>query len=519
MGAAVLNYKITMKKHLFLAIDNVSLPLRRNLCLHLNHPRVRPEPVLTPRRDDPAAPDQLAAVFYGTVLHEQGKYRMWYQATAKGIDPNLPDNLKIQLNPQATLDMTSGPICYAQSEDGLHWERPALDIGFYKGRKNTNALPMELATTIGAAIVRDDQDPDPQRRYKAIFNYYDYQPGSTPAEQWGAMRTATSPDGLRWTVGGRDPLGTFFEANGFYQFNNQYIVIGQKTSPFALSEGGHASGRQAYAHFSRDFAHWDAAHAEAFLLPEPLNPDDRGLFKPYDQVHVGIGAFAYDNVTVGLYGLWHNTSEYGHIACDLGLVISNDGIHYREPAIGIPYLRQEDSPLAAPHTPPTKLTQGNGILNVGDQTLIYHGRWTEGRIAGRCSVEKGWDFHPEFLDDYYSEIALATIERDRWGSLALFPDASEGHVWTAPLRLPADMSKFRISLNATGTAGMRIDLADEDFSPIPRYQDGKCEMDSLDSNIRWAQDLTPLAGNSVRLRIRFRRREGVDPRLFAVNLG
>ncbi|MCC6421890.1 MAG: hypothetical protein IT447_00245 [Phycisphaerales bacterium] len=508
-----------MNRRIFLAIDDLSLPLRRSLCLHLTRPNIRTEPVLSPRRNNPASPDQLAALFYGTVLHEGGKYRMWYHAVAKGIDTTLPPKLKIQLNPKSTLDMSTGPICYAQSDDGIHWERPELGLCHYKGKTNTNALSLDLATTIGAAILRDDLDPDHLRRYKAVFNYYDYQPGSTPAEQWGAMRTATSPDGLNWTTGGRDPIGTFFEANGFYRFNNQYIVIGQKTSPFTLSEGAHPSGRQAYAHLSTDFNHWEAAQADAFLLPEPLNPEDRGIFKPYDQVHVGIGAAVYDNVTVGLYGLWHNLPDFGQIGCDLGLVISNDGIHYREPAKGIPFIRQEDSPLITTHGLPTKLTQGNGILNVGDQTLIYHGRWTEGRMADKCSESTGWGFHPEFLDDYFSEIALASIDRDRWGAMALYPDQSEGYVWSMPIRLPDNPRDFKVTLNATGVAGLSVDLAGEDFQPIAQFQGGRCSGgDSLDAEVRWDGPISMIAGHTIRLRIRFSRTNSTDPRLYAINL-
>lgn len=503
---------------ILLAIDNVSLPLRRNLALHLTRPSVRSEPVLRPRRDDPAAPDQLACIFYGTVLHEQGKYRMWYHPVAKGVDPTLPPHLKRQLNPKSTLDMTTGPICYAESDDGLSWNRPALKLHSYKGRLDNNALPLDLAITIGAAVLRDDADPDPARRYKAVFNYYDYQPGSTDAEGWGAMRTALSPDGLHWTVGGRDPIGSFFEANGFYRFNGQYIVVGQKTSPFALSEGAHASGRQAYAHLSPDFIHWDSAHADAFLLPEPLNPADRGIFKPYDQVHVGVAPVTYPNVCVGLYGLWHNNANFADIACDLGLAISNDGLHYRDVVKGRPYLRAADSPMvgADPHGA-TKLTQGSGILNVGDQTLIYHARWTEGRIAGVCSIETGWGFHPEFIDDYYSEIALATLPRDRWGALALHPDQADGHLWTQPLQLPADMRKFQLTLNATGTPGLSLNIATPDFRPIPQYT-GQCPAgDGLDSPVQWTADLAPLANQSVRFRVNFTRSANANPQLFAIN--
>ncbi|MFA6564822.1 MAG: hypothetical protein WCV00_23140, partial [Verrucomicrobiia bacterium] len=51
-----------------LAIDDYSLPLKKDLCYYLSKPKVRPEPVLSPSRDNPHATDTLATHFYGTVL-------------------------------------------------------------------------------------------------------------------------------------------------------------------------------------------------------------------------------------------------------------------------------------------------------------------------------------------------------------------------------------------------------------------------------------------------------------------
>ena len=63
---------------LLLAIDDVSLPLRKNVCLYLSKPAVRVEPVLAPSPLESSAPENLAAHFYGTALHDAGKCRMWY---------------------------------------------------------------------------------------------------------------------------------------------------------------------------------------------------------------------------------------------------------------------------------------------------------------------------------------------------------------------------------------------------------------------------------------------------------
>jgi len=42
---------------LLLAIDDLLLPLRYNLCYYLTRPEIHPEPVLTPSRENPTAPD------------------------------------------------------------------------------------------------------------------------------------------------------------------------------------------------------------------------------------------------------------------------------------------------------------------------------------------------------------------------------------------------------------------------------------------------------------------------------
>lgn len=57
----------------FLAFDDGSLPFRKNVCLYLGKPKVRFEPVLAPSPHESSAPDNLAAQFYGTVLHDAEK--------------------------------------------------------------------------------------------------------------------------------------------------------------------------------------------------------------------------------------------------------------------------------------------------------------------------------------------------------------------------------------------------------------------------------------------------------------
>lgn len=475
---------------LLLAIDDMLLPWRKNLCLYLSKPTIRPEPVLVPSRGNRNAPDYYASHFYGTVLFDEGKFRMWYYAVAPGASPD---------------GFNLGPVCYAESQDGIQWVKPNLGQVEYKGSRDNNAIALPDEVTEGVTLIKDEDDPNPQRRYKMVYN------ALAPKTSF-TIRTATSPDGLHWTAGDGYPFESFIEQASFYKFNGLYLVNGQVASPWVRSEGGANRGRQGYVAASSDFDTWLQESAESFLLPEPAAPEERGIPKPYEQVHLGTGAATFGNILVGFYCVWHNrpTSDdwFGHARTsgDLVLVISNDGIHFREPVKGHVYLAGTDS-LVTPvpgKSYPTILCQSNGILNVRDETRIYHGRW---RNAGPG-------------EDYYAETALATLPRDRWGALGLFPDSAEGSVWSAPIVLPD--GGFEVLLNADGANGMRVEISDENFRLLPEFSgenSGHTGLaGGLDCPISWTQgNLASLAGQTIRLRVHLRQNDAT-PRLYAIYL-
>ena len=476
---------------ILLGIDDHLLPLKRNLCLYLSKPKVRKEPVLTPSRDNPKAPDFIGTHFYGTVLHDEGKFRMWYYGLHFGSDPS---------------DLHPGPVCYAESSDGIQWIKPNLGQVDIKGSRDNNAIQLPDDMTWFPGVIKEEDDPDPQRRYKMVYD--------TQAQSM-AFRTATSPDGIHWTASPHYAIDSFIEMSSFYRHNGLYIVNGQY---FAKSEGGHASGRQGGAVISPNFDNWIPAYIDAFRIREPVDPAQRGTMKPYDQVHLGVGGTSLGNVVVGLFGLWHNAPGdtgrsipnswfgFNQISCDLSLVISNDGLHFREPVKGHVYISRHDSlvtPLPGKDIPTILIQSGNGILNVGDETWIYHGRWRNAKYGL----------------DYWAEVALATLPRDRWGAIGLFPDSAEGTLWSAPVTLPDGYTK--VSLNVDGARGIRVDIADSQFNLLAEYSGNNAGAVSaasgLDCPVTWNKgDLLDLSGRTVRLRFQFQRQDDVDPRLFCV---
>ncbi len=99
---------------------------------------------------------------------------------------------------------------------------------------------------------------------------------------------------------------------------------GQCLCGFRRSDGGAATGRQGTAWISTDFDNWMKESVDSFWLAEPHDPTQRGTYFAYDQVHLGTAPIVYDNVAVGLYGLWHyQQNPFKETSCDFGLLISN----------------------------------------------------------------------------------------------------------------------------------------------------------------------------------------------------
>lgn len=507
-----------------LGIDDALLPFKRDLCLTMTKPSVRAEPVLGPSPFESNAPDNLAAHFYGTVLADGAGFRMWYYACHYGKNPDWPPAMMQQVakSPgwfRGDCPLFQGPLCYAESVDGIVWTKPALGQVAFKGSSANNALALPHTVVSGATVIKDDTDPDPSRRYKMVYQFFPDQ--SVPViEEYGTMPTialAVSPDGLRWTPTGIPYRGRFVEHSSFIKHAGRYIVHYQVAGGMGwFSEGGADAGRTGVARMSYDFDTWPDVVAEAFSLPEPQDLRERGAGKPYDQVHLGVGAASFGNVCIGLYGLWHNADNsraFDKISCDFGLLVSSDGLHFREPVKGYRFMRREDSP-ATPvpgHSFNTILCQSNGILNVGDETRIYHGRW---RNVGGHEVD-------DALRYYSAEVALATIPRDRWGALGLVPGASDGAVWTAPIVLPE--GPISVSLNADGVTGMCVDVLDEQGRDIAGFSGavcGKAQRDGLAADVKWAYgNLSRLGGETIRFGVRMERGVGIpEPRLFGIYL-
>ena len=465
------------------AFDDQSIPWQHNLKLTLvpvtKHPG---NPVL--RRGPEGAPDHGHAVLYGTVLKEGDTFRMWYLGMHES-------EIKAGQAPGWWR-----PMCYAESKDGVHWTKPELGLVAFNGGTKNNICLIEgepnSMTRINdfLSVLHDPDDPDPTRRYKCAFiahlPYDDIKGGMSsigPKERRvGATICATSADGLKWRVVGDRPAnagGERFEVSSLYRFGDFYYSTGQLISPWSWRPDGSDAGRVMLAYRSPDFVTWSKAKAFSFARPGQLsNPPVKG-----QQMHMGAGLWNRGSVLVGLHGMWQDADSpppkgenwnYG-VRIDLGLVVSNDGIHFREPVPSFKVIPRG----AEGEWDDIAILQGHAFVNEGDRTMIWYSHWdTGGKMKSM-------------------EIGLATLRRDGFGYLSRKEEKNDAHFITSTF------TAKEVTLNVDGispAAPLTVQLLDHLDRPLEGYQATVAE-NGVRQKIPWPKALPTDRRIAVRVNI------------------
>ena len=123
--------------------------------------------------------------------------------------------------------------------------------------------------------------------------------------------------------------------------------------------------RQLITYVSHDFERWTESFCVGLRRGDPLY-SAYGL-NGGEQVHLGAAMWNRGNVIIGFYGKWngHPSNDRRLVSLDLGLAVTNDGIHYREPIPDFPMVSAAEDgwgapPLGDPRVKPPALTQGQG---------------------------------------------------------------------------------------------------------------------------------------------------------------
>ncbi len=461
--------------------DDHAIPLQRGVELRLFSHRAtcgRTRVVLPP---GPAgAPDSAHVAYYGTVIRVGDELWMWY--LGQGDDPTWHQR-----------------VCLAKSHDGYQWRKPNLGLVEYGGSRDNNLVDVGAAGHIAACVViHDPADPAPERRFKMAFEDERY---------LNRLAVAFSADGLRWTESPANPVGPWLEMAGGVKLDHMFLVAGQGG---AHEPGG---GRQFATHISYDFETWSQASCLGLrrvdVKPRPrVIGGDAG-----EQIHLGAGLWNRGNLLIGFYGMWngHRSNDRRMTIMDLGLAVSNDGLHYREPIPNFPIVSAAEDGWEKPprghqllNFP--SLIQGQGFENIGGETLFWYGPWPEQKSDG---------------------VRVASWERDRLGCFQAYLGgpfaAGEPHIISTPIDLEGKAARLSLNVDRLSQhSRLSVSILDERLNPLPGYASQDCdppEESGYNQALSWrGQDAIASKAGRVRIRVDFGGVRPEDPRLYAMYL-
>ena len=399
-------------------------------------------------------------LIYGSVLfdEEDGIFKMWYYSAAQ----------------QAGQSKHQEHMCYATSEDGIHWTRPRLGIHDFNGARDNNICLVSEASDIETyGAIKDPGDPDPGRRYKMMF-WEKRSDGRT------GVWTATSPDGLHWTRAAEPAADRAQTKAGdtvaFFHDTRRRRYVG-------FVKLGTGRGRARFQIESSDFVQWTAPR----LIMESDERD--GDLDFYNNT-----GFPYGSLYLGFLQIFDHAKLPYKSRLELELIVSRDGQTWK---------RMPGRDIVLPVGPDgswdrtNQSVANNAPVRVGGKLYLYYGgrSYYHGPYRGGVS---------------HCNIGLATLRADGFASIDASPLG--GTLTTPPLRFKG--SRLHVNIESSW-GGMKVALLDGAGKPLPGYTLEDCDEireDAVDWMVGWKGRRELPAQSALPVRLHF---QLLNTRLYA----
>ena len=391
----------------------------------------------TKRADNPLIVQELPwerrlLTTYGTVLYDENakQFRCWYTAGefVDGI-PDVPDG-------PVTAEYY---ICYAQSPDGIHWEKPLVSKERFGLHDEHNIV---VPGGHGFCVLPEPGDPDPSRRYKGV----------------GGPIFGFSPDGIRWqTHNWRDTVRKNDTSSCVVRWKGEYLAyvryqVDDPDWPAVMRGIGLCR--------SDDFNKWTSKE----LIFTTDDQDGYPWTQPY-----GMAVTPYGDQLIGILWLLHLDEIDGNNSLgdeDTQLVVSRDGIHW------------------------------NRVADRGTFLASTPGTWDEGRIHAPSTTMFVKD---DVVYIYYSAsetrhgsgkwgkpgIGLATLPADRFVAVRPKKTTEPGVLETPPLKFTGDTLVVNADVHP---ADLKVELLDGNGNVLAGFgRDASCLVrhDALRYQVFW----------------------------------
>ena len=382
---------------------------------------------------------------------EEGVYKLWYSVLSG--------------------DAGQPALCYALSEDGVHFRRPELGLVEFAGSKANNLLVVPGGFSCDKSVIRDDREQDPERRYKMMFYTSD------------GVGVAWSADGLTWASNAGNPVlcptgdasqsafwdercglyVMFLRPNGRHQKRTwRKRGVPYDASAFPTRRMGRAE--------SIDFERWTD-------IEEVLAPDERdGTGTEFYYMPV----LPYQGGYVGFLNVYHEFTGDSHPLAGFNYTLD----------VQLTYSRD-----------------GRKWTRVGDRQVFLRGdsgAWDEKRIyVDHAQVEeeeirlyyRGSDIPHYRIGDLLGQehggrrlcgdsLGVAELRLD--GFVSIQAGEREGALTTRSLRF-AGGSALRVNADASG-GELRVEVLTLYGAPVPGLTREECVpliADCLDQEVQW----------------------------------
>lgn len=423
---------------------------------------------------------------YHTIIQDGDLYRLYYRGSHIEVSEG-----------RISTGSHKQYYCYAESNDGIHWTRPELELVEFQGSKKNNIILEGRGTHNFAPFKDENPDCQPDARYKAL--------AGTQSE--GGLYAFQSADGIHWKLIQDKPVIT---KGAFDSQNLAFWDVDQKTyrTYFRVFTGGVTTSktwkpegdRAIQTATSADFLNWTPG-IDLVYADSPSEELYTNQVKPYFRApHLRIG-FPARYVERG----WSESmralpdpkrrklrassvERYGTALSEGLLMASRDGVHFK---------RWNEAFLR----PGIERT---GTWQYGHQFIA------ENVVSTRSSLPGAPDelsiYAPE---DYWhgkgGKLRRYSLRMD--GFTAVHASMQGGELITRPIVFSGNALSINFATSAAGS--LWVELQDEAGQPLEGFTLADCAElfgDTLDRKVTWKQnaDVSSLAGKTVRLRFKLK---------------
>lgn len=379
---------------------------------------------------------------YGSVIKAPGRpFQLWYSTIR-----DKPYNIC---------------LCYAESDDGLTWRKPLLDLVKFRGRKTNIVLDCNVH---GPAIIYD-QTADLYRLIAGVSPH-------------NCISTFSSKDGIHWTPYNQGPV----IAN---HPDCSMGLVKARNGQFAAYHRHPSTGRRVCRTTSWNFRFWDS-EPKLVLEPDALDPP---LLQFYAMGPILYGT--YEVATVWAYqthatdlATWHMEGQQ-----QAELAYSRTGTCWHRAAQGEAFI---------PHGSGKQWDRGN--LQCASQPVLLDDEIRYYYTGTDRSHSINWELKP-----HTAGLGMATLKPDRF--IALDAGAKDADLLTTAFALGGP--QLYVNAKVAPRGSMAVQLLEHDGKPIKGMTAGECSPicgDSTAHAVIWKgkADASALVGKRVRLRIRSR---------------